>query len=596
LNKPIKRLEEILAGPRVLDWRAFALIQPLFLVFGTITFFKHVQGDFWHIVGALLIGLVAEVLFAFLVRPLFAPASKQNSFWRIFLLYWLIGELDGVMCVTLLNIPFREPGTSVSAWTTLSSNGFLHAVWLTTAHLAISLLKSDVELLQKLSTTGLALNAMQVEANRQLASELGNLRSTISDQISRALVQIKTQVGTLNSSSPKTELTERATLVMQLCDSEVRALSHEISQNNFEPSFTEISIPKILNPWGRGSAKISEIKLHWPWVAGIGLLNAAIIALQHGGWIAAMASLLSILTGLGLLLSLDAARRNRLKVQSAVLVIILVVGEYLISSAVIISVLWLIGFKVPEIRHFVQSVYLIVPIVIVIVWSLVQIIHGFAYRLRLHTDELAASNKLLASELELIQLKSARARERFGKLLHGTTQGRLASVSLALAAAASSSSEKQIELLLQQARGQLAQAEIELAETLNSDAISLANAEGLDAEIASLQDGWRNLVDIQSVVSDPARAVLESRLDLLQAVAEAMQECITNAVRHGHAKSMRFNLALDNEIILEAINDGMPVLDLTPGFGIRSISETASDVQISSQGQTTRVEIRWSLS
>jgi signal transduction histidine kinase len=268
-----------------------------------------------------------------------------------------------------------------------------------------------------------------------------------------------------------------------------------------------------------------------------------------------------------------------------------------LTSGFVLVGLWLAGAYVPEIRKYVQTIYLIVPIVILIIWALVQIIIEYTRRLRQHGNDLSVQNQLLAQAVGLAQARAAKARNRIGKLLHGTTQGRLASVSLAIAAAASSESTERLELLLNQAREQLALAENDLETTLRDAEVE--STPSLHDELKELVEGWRNLVSISHQVSLEAIHALEARPKLTPAVAEAMQECVTNAVRHGKASSVAINVRLervqDPELILEVSNDGVSVSEIVPGFGIRAIYESAKVVEIENRGELTFAIIRWEL-
>jgi signal transduction histidine kinase len=597
LSSAIKRLESYLAGDNHADWRAFALTQPLFFTFGWITFFGHSLSGLWQVAGLVAASVLLEPILVFAFRPLLAPANQKNSIWRIWMLYWLAGQLSGVFDIVTLNIPFRDPSEGVSAWTLILTNGLLRVVWFTVAHLAVSVLKTDFSLLSELRSKADALGRLQAQVNDQLARELSGLREAIAEKIAAALIQISQQVDGLSTSTPKDELLARAAKISELCDTEVRALSHQISERHFEPDFTSGAPENFPKKISGVPLRSRDIKLHWQWVAGIGVLNAFAIALEHGGWIGAISAMLAIAVGIPLLRVFDSLRTSRLKTESAAVAIVQVALDYVLTSALALAALWFAGAYLPEIRKYVQTVYLIVPIVILIIWALVQIIIEYTRRLRQHGNDLSVQNQLLAQAVSVAQARAAKARNRIGKLLHGTTQGRLASVSLAIAAAASSESPERLELLLNQAREQLALAENDIETTLHDAEVE--STPSLKVELKELVEGWRNLVSISHQVSLEAIQDLEARPKLMPAVAEAMQECVTNAVRHGKASSVAINIHLereqDQELVLEVSNDGVPVSEIVPGFGIRAIYENAKDVRIENRGEWTFVTIRWAL-
>jgi signal transduction histidine kinase len=595
LSSAIKRLESYLAGDNLADWRAFALTQPLFFTFGWITFYGHSLSGLWQVAWLVASSVLLEPILVFAFRPLLAPRNRKSSIWRIWMLYWLAGELSGFFDIITLNIPFRDPAEGVSAWSLILTNGLLRVVWFTVAHLAVSVLRSDFRLLSELSHKSDELSRLQAQVNDQLARELGGLREAIAEKIAAALLLISKQVDGLSASTPKSELLARAAKVSELCDTEVRALSHEISERHFEPDYTAGAAEKLPRMiWGL-PVKAEDIQLHWQWVAGIGVLNAFAIALEHGGWIGAVSALLAIVVGIPLLRGLDSLRKSRFATESSAIAIVQVALEYILISGLVLAGLWLLGTYVPEIRKYVQTIYLIVPIVILIIWALVQIIIEYTRRLRQHGNDLSLQNQLLAQAVSVAQARAAKARNRIGKLLHGTTQGRLASVSLAIAAAASAEATERLELLLNQAREQLARAENDLVTTFHD--VEGQSTLSLDDEMQQLVEGWRNLVSIRHHVSRAAIQILEARPKLLPAVVEAMQECVTNSVRHGKASAISINIdmegANEQELVLEVSNDGDPVSEIMPGFGIRAIYESARDIQIENRGELTFVTIRW---
>jgi signal transduction histidine kinase len=591
LKHQLKRLEGFLAGPNAIDWRAFALAEPLLYVFGFITFYRHFDGTFAQIALIVFAGLVAEIGAAYLGRPFLAPKNRNNPLWKIATLYFFAGEINALFFIWILQIPFRDPTLGVSAWTLILTDGLLRGEWLLIAHLAISLLRSDLRLLNSLRGKARDLDALRLAANSQLANELGSLREAISEKIAIALQKISKQLDGLSASSPQAEMVEQADFVSQLCDSEVRALSHSIGQREFAPLIPVPLDSKPLRRLARTPISPRDIQLHLRWVAGIGVINAFTIGLEHGGWVGAISTLIAIGLGLVLIRALDWLRLNFTDPRRATSAIALVVCEYLTVSVVIISALWVVGGFFPEVRHFLVTVYWLVPIVVLIIWALVQLIHEFARRLRQHGDELAVQNALLADEISRVQLLAAKARNRLGKLLHGTTQGRLASVSLALAAAANLPSTQQREALFAQAREQLQLAEVDLKAAFDEDLTK--HQETLEAELLSLADGWRNLVKISFEIDPRVNELLKDRQELVSAIAEAAQECVTNAVRHGQATMVSIKVNLEADLVLEAANDGNAVTEIVPGFGIRAIAEQANNVEIETLDGITTVTVRW---
>ena len=164
-------------------------------------------------------------------------------------------------------------------------------------------------------------------------------------------------------------------------------------------------------------------------------------------------------------------------------------------------------------------------------------------------------------------------------------------MSMALTVAAKTSSSDLLDELLLQARNQLELSALEVNQVLQG-AESRASLSLAD-EIQQLKDGWKNLVELTFSVSDEAVRCLEVRSGLTDLVVEAMQECITNAVRHGQAKRVNVQIGLDTNLFLKVMNDGLPIEKLTPGFGITSISTRAKGLKVLSEDGWSVVSLSW---
>lgn len=593
LIQSAKRLEGYLQGSRAIDWRAIVFIQVLFLLFSIVTFDGWIGLNILEIVGRVSAGLVLETFLVLIVGKVFLSGSARNTLWRIWLIYWLAGELTATYLVLVFGLPFSPPGTGLSAVTLLATNGFLKIAWFSIAHLATSLIGEHLQTLAQLKAKTAELSSLRSGVNEQVSAELNALRSAINDKIMAALTLISRQLAELTTSTPREELTERASMVARVCDLEVRALSHEISDSEFEPRLKSFEPKKSWSILLATHPGKPDIQLRWEWVAAIGSLNAITLALQHGGWLSALAATGAILLGIIVVRPLDKWRLKCFNTQSARFDTVLILAEYGLLSVAILGLLWFVGLGVPVIGSFISSVYLVTPIVILVIWVLVQIIHNFADRLAFAQTELADQNQQLEIEVRQARSQAASAKGRLGRLLHGTTQGRLASVSLALTAAATSKSPTVTDELLTQARQQLALAEVELRETLRADGWQTS----LDVrrELDDLSAGWRNLVLIKYDLDPQAIEILGDRTELSHAVLDAARECITNAVRHGRAKSVDIRIELRQGLRLIVSNDGKQIDSLVPGFGVSSISATGADFDFSKEGEKTKVCFVWGI-
>ncbi|MEN9967819.1 MAG: hypothetical protein RL036_1052 [Actinomycetota bacterium] len=591
MNKDL--IVDLLAGRRSLDWRALLFTWVLYLLFTVDLYVGHVQTDAGTTLVLIPIGLSLGIAIPYFLRPVIAPTSQRNSLWRLGLLYFSSGMFTAVYFIFTLGIPFSPPGQGVSAWVLLATNGLVTLLWNGLAHCVLSLLSNELNLIRQLGAKAEALIQVRRNAQQQLANELQSLRDAISVQITNVLLRITAQVEGLNSSTSPVALAERAVVVRKICDREVRALSHEISNEEFSPRIEMSATPKLSVLLAHVPLTQSSIGLHWHVVAGVGTLNALVISMQTGGWLAAVAAISSIVIGLGFLVALDRLRRNWLPTIRPALALALVALEYLLVTETALLVLGWVAKVNNELERFIGSAYLIVPVVVIVLWLSAQSISTLSVGLRLHRDQLARENSDLTDAVALIQLKSRGARIKLGKLLHGTIQGRLASVSLALTAASGAQKTEQVEQLIMQARDQLSEAAGELEEALVQS--STPSSLLIRDELAALSEGWRNLVEIGFDLQPEAVEALDSQRAPIELVTEAIQECLTNAVRHGQANQVEIRISLSTDLVLEVLNNGSAPVGVVPGFGISNIAEFASTFEVSEVAGRTLVRVSWPL-
>lgn len=586
----LRHLAEHLQGKDAFRFLAFLVRSPLFIFFTVVTFAGDPDHELQNVIRVAVLGSGFELLLLFLARTIFAR-QQRLKIWSIWLVYWIAGEVSGVVLLVCMEVPFVEPGKGVSAWVILAFNGFLAVVWFTASNLAVGLLAKDIQLLRELGRKTTILEGLQLEAEFRLREEIFELKETISEKVLELLKRITKQLKNLSSNTSNVELLRNAEQVRELCESEVRALSHSIVSKTFELPNQVVSLPKVLSPWGSSRPKASDIKLRLRWVAAIGIFNALAIALQRGGWLTALAALALIAVGILAIRTLDRLRIRSVKTESVSATVFLVAVEYLSMSVAAMLILWGLGSYHPEIARFVSAVYVTVPMVLVIIWLLVQLIQDSARRLRAYGRDLSEKQVLLEQTIAEIERQSSRARRRIGQFLHGSIQGRLASVSMALTVAAKTNSSDLLDELLLQARNQLELSALEVNQVLQGAespaALTLAD------EIQQLKDGWKNLVELRFSVSEEAFRCLADRGGLTELVVEAMQECITNAVRHGQAKRVKVQIDLDPNLFLKVMNDGLPIEKLTPGFGITSISTRAKGLKVLSEDGWSVVRLSW---
>lgn len=589
MKTQLRQLAVELSGKRAVDWRALTLAATLLFVFAYISYVGHSERPARFVVIAVMAGLFFEILLALVLRPLFAPAQRTVSIWRIWALYWLVGETGGVWAIWSLEIPFGEPGRNLSAWSVVFYSGFIAVIWYSLAHLFVGLLRTNLELLKRLNSQSKALHTLRAQASTILEADLIALRKMILDKVMRTLGGIEQQVEDLGATLSLEGLTITAGEIQNFCDEVVRNLSHNIgaSMVKVSPAMHPAGVERY--PFGESITSPRDIQSRWQWVSAIGFLNTTSIALQHGGWIAFSASIIGIGCAVGMLGWLEKLRLRWTKPKTVAAAIGLILFEYLVVTEALLGLWKLIGLWQPEVARFATSVQVIMPIIALLIWGVLQLIEDFQRGLVTRNADLVVQNDQLRLEVEIIQQKSQVVRRRLGRLLHGSVQGKLASVALALRAASTLGNNREVQSLVAQAQEQLRKAQQDLQSSLASE----NRFSNFAAELDALTESWRNLVTIEWVADEAVAATLASDPELAECVVDALQECVTNAVRHGNARRVSAICRLDETLTLEIRNDGAAYVAAEKGFGLNSISLGAEQFIIDVADGQTRVQISW---
>jgi two-component sensor histidine kinase len=111
----------------------------------------------------------------------------------------------------------------------------------------------------------------------------------------------------------------------------------------------------------------------------------------------------------------------------------------------------------------------------------------------------------------------------------------------------------------------------------------------LPEAIKQLQATWRGICDNRTDITERGSRVLQKNNDACICVNEIIKEAVSNAVRHGEAKSATISIDRRDDFSLEITvsNDGLPLLDQQPlGVGSRLIEELTTDWSLESNKAT----------
>jgi signal transduction histidine kinase len=184
-------------------------------------------------------------------------------------------------------------------------------------------------------------------------------------------------------------------------------------------------------------------------------------------------------------------------------------------------------------------------------------------------ESLVRDGEGIAADLDR---EGERIRDRVALVLHGSVQGRLTAIALAIRAYVeelAGGGSPDHRLLLQRVT--------ELLERALSDVRAIFGEEksplSVEAQLQALQGQWAGLIDIAWRMSPRAAELLGGDPNLAEWVQEIVGEAVTNASRHGRAYSAQIRLDVDREtgtrLVVTATDDGVgPPSGLRPGLGV----------------------------
>lgn len=595
LAELLNRWASYLSEGRAVSFIAFAVITPPSLFFGFLTYFGRTEIAAWLGATAIVLSHFGLYFGLLLGKNLILGKRQKYSAIRILSLYFFASQISAFILILLLQLPLLEIGDGISAIDVSVFGGLVSIAWLTISHLVVSLWLQNFKMVRDLKTKTLQLEEVRTNAQSELSAQLRQLREVVAEKIDRVLEGIQAQVRALNSDSSPLDFLSSAQRIKELSNQEVRELSHQIAASDFSEAGLQAIRPSIWQTWRETLKTSGDTQLYWPWVAGIGSINAVSLAMHRNG----VPDLLTFVFGLALgvvaLRTLDLMRVPLVARASDLIKTLSVLAAYLVTS---LSVTWLINLLaqlVPEVKEFASLMMVAVPVAIVFLWVMVFMIRGFVLNSRVRAVELLEQSHLLELEIERARAATYAAREKLSKVLHGTVQGRLASVSLALIASAEVGNGAAANQLLIRAKEQLDLTR----EDLNTALWNFQDEDDVNAQLADLIASWESLLDIDFKISQPAADFLNQREDIGAHVLAAHREAITNASRHASSKSLTIQIEIEprdnpERVILLASNDVVTTQALNePGIGFSSIRNYASEVNFEIKGLMAYLKVVW---
>ncbi len=592
MKRAAAKLVELLPASRAANPWVMLVLTPLLMFFGSITYLPSADHDNVYVFAALVISRLASSVLVMSAKPILFRLFSKPSAWRLILLYLVGGLGDSIVLIAMLDIPWIPLGSGLSSWAVISVSAIVVAAWLLMGHLALALLLQNIKNYAELQTKNAQLQKLVDNANSELRKHQNQLQTEISERVQRVLDRISAQLEQLNFKSDPTQILETAASIREASEADIRGLSHELSapaNANFLPD-----LPNRKTNW-RQFAHISvEGSAHISWVVAVGSLMAFSLAMAVGGWLTAAVVAVALIVGVPILWITDRGRRAISKRWPIWLRVLSVPIEYVGLVLVGVEIVRQLTRDLEEIQSILNLFEIAVPIGAVLIWLLIFVIQGLSNSIQERSIDLEKASRALELTIERLQSQLREVRNRIARLLHGSVQGRLASVSLALAATAGENDKAISDEMGFKARAQLELARKDLAEAFaeNRDVPVFSRALG------DLLSSWSGLIEFDLKLDQKISDLLDADPLLGEIVAHAVQECFTNAVRHGSARNIQLAFGLSNSdepiLKLTAKNDGnFATKEFKPGLGWQTMIADAASVNMSALDSAFQVEITW---
>jgi signal transduction histidine kinase len=181
-------------------------------------------------------------------------------------------------------------------------------------------------------------------------------------------------------------------------------------------------------------------------------------------------------------------------------------------------------------------------------------------------------SEAIAADLDRM---AERMRDQVAVMLHGSVQGRLTAISLALR-----SYVEEVRRGQSPDHRQLIRRVTELLDLALSDVHAIFGENddvvSIETRLHALQGEWAGLIEVTWGMSPRAAELLGADPDLDEWAQEMVDEAVTNASRHGQARSVRIRLDGDHEtgtrLVISAVDDGFgPTAGLRPGLAAERV-------------------------
>ncbi len=531
------RFVSLLGNPRSIGLDAFLLSIPIGII-ATFTATHNPFGSVPDVMAWLAIGVLAQLALGVvlvignfvLVRRDFTALSTRLT---VIVVAVIAGAMRGVAVAFLPGV--WGLSTTASIPVRILSSAIIFAIWLVILGAALGAndryRESVNDLVEELATHELQLRLVD-------SAQMTHQTTQTTARIAESTATIATALATGTGVADHARL---ALLVQDAIEERLRPLSHEFW---FERS------PVMEAPRSFGTFVRRVVSTPIPWRRALPLMTLLLIgnSVVRWGWPTGFYSgaIASVLVAFIVVLFTSAGSRHRLTWNSAMYVLLLLIP----APAAVATVEWATG------QTQRASVNFLMALGVPLAFLLGAAANAVVTDRRATLQDLRAGIAQPTWDAHLGELHRRQVESDAAAFLHNTVQARLLAASLQLEQAAARGDQERADEALQQARDAL-----EMASTTTTFPLGPPPRERFE-QIAL---AWQGIAEVTIEAPD----ILEPDV-AWRTAAEAVEECVTNAVRHGHASRVTVRCRQNAEAIEIAVDDDGGGASGSEGQGIGS--------------------------
>lgn len=576
----LQRIDAQLEGTKAASFAALGFIVPFFALLNWLSFRESIPVPREQLLLTVAVVPSLNAVMYVVLRPLLRlRCGKWSPLW---LLAWYVAVNAPAEVIKVLMLGLF---TEHAEYTPRPIPVLVSAVVIAVGTFMIANLASNW-VIEVRRTVG-RLNAVQtalIQARNQASQRLSSELMALREQVENSLIP------TIDSLANRLADESTASEIRDLCEGELRDLGRQITQAEPTLAAAQASARSSLFHVARSVFRLGQVSPNQLMIA-ISVIGIT-FAFNNAGWAAAALAIIGLSCGYLLVIAIDPWRRRTFGAEG---------WPSFISALTMYFSIAVVGAKLvnwglplyPELWDFIDTLEWLLPGFLVLLWFILASAGGAKRALNEAVELFLIENAKLESTNRQLLARSRQARESLYRLVHGSVQGRLAAVSMALNVSADGPN-------FQEVRAQAAE-QMEAARRDLIDAFAgrpSADAEGgFRRRLESIAMAWRNLIAIQVSIDEQEFDLIESFGEpLVSDLTASVQEAITNAHRHSRASRIHVGVEVSSDSVdLIATNDRSAPAPIAvgSGSGLQELEKSGAKVTLSHHDNATTLRVSW---